>query len=206
MDDVTVFGLTRRQALVLGLVLLAALALAGTRLARSGTAEQQPPVSPLQAVHARPAPAARLVVDVVGAVRRPGLYRLAEGARVADAVRRAGGATRRADLAAVNLAAPLVDGQQVVVPLRASSPPGAASAGSAAPGGSAASATTGVRVSLSSATAEQLDALPGIGPVTAQRIVEWRATHGPFRSVDALDEVPGIGPARIEQLRDLVTP
>ncbi len=206
MDDMTAFGFTRRQVLVLGLVLLAALALAGTRLARSGAAERQPAASPLQAVRARPAPAAQLVVDVVGAVRRPGLYRLAEGARVADAVRRAGGATRRADLAAVNLAAPLADGQQVVVPLRPSPLQAGAAAGPAAPGGSAATAATGVKVSLSSATAEQLDALPGIGPVTAQRIVEWRATHGPFRSVDALDEVPGIGPARIEQLRDLVTP
>jgi competence protein ComEA len=136
---------------------------------------------------------------VAGAVRRAGLYRLRDGARVADAIARAGGATRRADLALLNLAAPLVDGQQVLVPRRV--PPVAVEAGAAAR-----SPTPGARVSLGSATVEQLDALPGIGPVTAGKIVAWRSTHGPFRSVDDLDEVPGIGPARIEQLRDLVTP
>jgi competence protein ComEA len=142
-------------------------------------------------------------VDVVGAVRRPGLYRLRNGARIADAVRRAGGPTRRADVALVNLAAPLVDGIQVVVPSRVPAP----AAGSAAPGTPATGAPSPVaRVSLSSATVEQLDSLPGIGPITATKIVDWRTVHGPFLSVEALDEVPGIGPARIEQLRDLVTP
>ena len=103
----------------------------------------------------------------------------------------------RADLSAVNLAAPLVDGQQVIVPRRGPDGTPAALAGTSAPG---------AKVSLASATAEQLDALPGIGPVTAEKIIDWRTTHGPFRSVDDLDDVPGIGPARIEQLRDLVTP
>jgi competence protein ComEA len=200
MDGMDALGLSRRQALGIGLVLLAALALAGTRLARTGAAQRQPEPAPLRHVRARPVPAAILVVDVVGAVRRPGLYRLREGARIDDAVRRAGGPTRNAQTAAVNLAAPLVDGMQVVVPARSAAPP--AGAGSA-PGLLPAPAA---KVSLSSATAEQLDALPGIGPVTAQKIVDWRAAHGPFRSVEALDEVPGIGPARIEQLRDLVTP
>ena len=105
--------------------------------------------------------------------------------------------TRRADLSAVNLAAPLVDGQQVIVPRRGPDGMPAALAGTSAPG---------AKVSLASATVEQLDELPGIGPVTAEKIVDWRTTHGPFRSVDDLDDVPGIGPARIEQLRDLVTP
>jgi competence protein ComEA len=122
---------------------------------------------------------------------------LRDGARIADAVARAGGATRRADIAVLNLAAPVVDGMQVVVPVR-----GAAGATAAAP----AAGPGGGKVSLSSATVEQLDALPGVGPVTAQKIVDWRTAHGPFRSVDALDDVPGIGPARIEQLRDLVMP
>ena len=138
----------------------------------------------------------RLVVHVVGAVRRPGLFRLEEGARVADALARAGGPTRRADLSVVNLAAPLADGQQVVVPRRL--PAGSAPAAGAA--------TTGAKVSLAIATVEQLDELPGIGPITAQKIVDWRASHGPFGSVEDLDDVPGIGPARVEQLRDLVTP
>ena len=141
--------------------------------------------------------APKLFVHVVGGVRRPGLFRLKDGTRVADAVARAGGPTRRADLSAVNLAAPLVDGQQVIVPRREPGGAPAAVAGATVPG---------AKVSLANATVEQLDALPGIGPVTAQKIVDWRTTHGPFRSVDDLDDIPGIGPARIEQLRDLVTP
>ena len=146
-------------------------------------------------------------MHVVGAVRRPGLYRLREGARVADAVERAGGATHRAELAGLNLAAPLVDGIQVLVPRRA---PVAANGvpadetGAAAP--SAAIAGLGSKVSLATATATELDELPGVGPVTAQKILDYRTEHGPFRSVDDLDAVPGIGPTRVEQLRDLVTP
>ncbi len=144
------------------------------------------------------------MVHVVGAVRRPGLYRLREGARVADAVARAGGATGRAELAALNLAAPLVDGIQVLVPRRAvtngaTSPEAEDDLGSATAG-------LGSKPSLASATAEELDELPGVGPITAQKILDYRAEHGPFRSVDDLDAVPGIGPTRVEQLRDLVTP
>lgn len=156
------------------------------------------PLEPVAAAPARPA----LVVHVVGEVRRPGLYRLPAGARIADAVRRAGGARRDADLAALNLAAPLVDGVQVLVPARAdtSSPPPARGAP-----GSGDDTATGP-LSLSSATVDELDELPGIGPVTAQRIVDYRSEHGPFGSVDDLDAVPGIGPARLEQLRELVTP
>jgi competence protein ComEA len=145
---------------------------------------------------------------VVGAVRRPGLYRLRDGDRVAEAVARAGGATRQANLAALNLAAPLADGAQVLVPERiASAVTGPSAAGAAAPGptGSVPGAFA-QKLSLSTATAEQLDALPGVGPVTAQKILDYRAEHGFVRSVDDLDAVPGIGPARIEQLRDLVTP
>ncbi|MDQ3066837.1 MAG: ComEA family DNA-binding protein, partial [Actinomycetota bacterium] len=137
--------------------------------------------------------ATQLVVHVAGAVRRPGLYRLAEGKRVADAVARAGGATAPADTASINLAAPLLDGMQVIVPSRRS----AEAVGGAAIGG---------RVSLSSGSAAELDALPGVGPVTAQKIVDYRAAHGGFRSVDDLDAIPGIGPARINQLRELVSP
>ncbi len=191
--------LTRRQVVVLGLALLVVLALAGTRLARTGTAAAPARATPLAALKASPAPRGRLVVDVVGAVRHPGLYRLHDGDRVFDAVARAGGATADAELAAVNLAAPLVDGTQVVVPARVASTPGSPAVAPASPAPAA-------KVSLGSATVDQLDALPGIGPVTALKIIDWRTAHGPFRSVDALDEVPGIGPARIEQLRDLVTP
>ena len=108
-----------------------------------------------------------------------------------------------ADLAALNLAAPLVDGIQVLVPRRASRP--VRSRRPAVPARRAAGLRRGL-VSLSSATVEELDELPGVGPITAQKIVDYRTEHGPFASVDDLDAVPGIGPTRIEQLRDLVTP
>ncbi len=184
----------RRQALVAAGVLLAVLALAGRMLAGAGAPSTQP-VAPLVA---EPAVAQELlVVHVAGAVRRPGLYELKEGSRVSDAVARAGGAVAKADTAAVNLAAPLADGIQVLIPRRVA---GAAGAGGGGAGGVA------PRVSLSSATIADLDALPGIGPVTAQKIVDYRGQHGGFSSVDDLDAISGIGPARIEQLRDLVTP
>jgi competence protein ComEA len=185
---------SRRRALVLAAAALVLLVVAGRTLAGAGTATSQP-VAPLVPESATAAP--KLVVHVAGAVRRPGLYQLAEGKRVADAVARAGGATAPADTAAINLAAPLADGMQVLVPRRLPVPDAATAAAGQAPA---------VRVSLGSATAEQLDALPGVGPVTAQKIVAYRSAHGGFRSVDDLDAIPGIGPARIEQLRELVSP
>jgi competence protein ComEA len=128
-----------------------------------------------------------VVVHVVGAVRHPGVYRLPAGSRTRDAVRRAGGAGRRADLSGVNLATRLADGEQVRVPQAATT--GAAAGGPAA------------IVHLNSASAEQLDALDGIGPALAQRIVDYRDAHGGFGSIDELDEVSGIGPVRLESLR-----
>jgi competence protein ComEA len=141
---------------------------------------------------------ARLIVDVVGAVRRPGLYRLAQGARVADALARAGGLTPKADRTLVNLAAPLADGEQVIVPRRVT--------GAAGSSNSSSSAAAAGPVHLNVATLEQLDALPGVGPVTAQKILDYRDKHGAFGSVDELDAISGIGPARLDQLRDLVAP
>ena len=184
--------------------LLAVLVVAGQRLAATGGARAPDVVAPLEPIADAREPASRaaLVVHVVGAVRRPGLFRLPEGARVADAVARAGGATRKADLAGLNLAAPLVDGVQVLVPPRA----GEGTSAATGTGGTEAAPGTGPKPSLATATIEELDGLPGVGPVTAQRIVEYRTEHGPFRSVDDLDAVPGIGPTRVEQLRDLVTP
>lgn len=191
--------LSRTQVALLLVPLVVLLTVAGSRLAGAGASHGPAAVAPLARVAATESAARTplLYVHVVGAVRRAGLFRLRDGSRVADAVARAGGPTRHADLAAVNLAAPLVDGQQVVVPRRG--PPGTVPVVPGTPG-------SGAKVSLGSATLEQLDELPGIGPVTAQKIVDWRTTHGPFRSVDDLDDVPGIGPARIEQLRELVTP
>ena len=194
-------AISRSTALVGLSLALVLLALVGQRFAQAGTAgEADIAAAPLEPVAEAP-PLTALVVHVVGEVRRPGLYRLRDGSRIADAVRRAGGARHGADLAALNLAAPLVDGVQVLVPSRTvetAMSPGAAAVGGAAPAASV--------VSLSSATVEELDELPGVGPITAQKIVDYRAEHGPFASVDDLDAVPGIGPTRIEQLRDLVTP
>jgi competence protein ComEA len=190
------FALTRKHLLLVA-GCLALLLFLGSKLLARPSAEVA--LAPPAAAPAETTPAARLVVDIVGAVRRPGLYRLGQGARIADAVARAGGATRKADLALINLAAPLADGEQVVVPSR-----GAAVAGAGiAPGATGAASGP---VHLSTATLEQLDALPGIGPVTAQKILDYRQNHGAFTSVDELDAVPGIGPARLDQLKDLVAP
>jgi competence protein ComEA len=200
VDDMIFERLPRRVTAVLLLVTVVVLALVGRRLAAAGTASA--PAAQAVALRAESGgteAVPRLVVYVVGAVRRAGLVRLREGARVADALDQAGGPTRRADLTLVNLAAPVADGQQIVVPARVA-------AGAVGSAGAGAAAAAGAKVSLASATLEQLDALPGVGPVTAQKILDWRQTHGPLRSVDDLDAIPGIGPARIEQLRDLVTP
>jgi competence protein ComEA len=191
--------LSRGRAIAGALLLIAALFLAGRHFAGAGTATESGPTVAAGELRAEPRP--RLVVHVVGAVRRPGLYRIADGARIADALRRAGGATRRADLSLVNLAAPVSDGTQVVVPRRASPVTG----GSAAAGDPGSAPSTGP-VHLNTATVEQLDELPGVGPVTAQKIVDYREQHGAFSSVDDLDAIPGIGPARLEQLRELVAP
>ncbi len=204
MGDVDAIVLSRRRVLLGGLLLVLVLLVGGRFLLRAGATAGPvaPPIVGSAESGAAPAAPSRLVVYVVGAVRRPGLYRVAEGSRVADAVGRAGGTTRRADLAAVNLAAPVADGQQVVVPARLPPAVAAAEGAPTSVGGSVPAAP----VQLSVATVEQLDALPGIGPVTAQKIVDWRSAHGPFASVENLDDVPGIGPARVEQLRDLVVP
>ena len=190
--------ISRRQALAATVGLLALLAVAGRTFVGAGASAARPSEPLVVQPAALPT---RLTVHVAGAVRQPGLYRLKEGSRVADAVARAGGATAKADTAAVNLAAPLADGIQVLVPSRV-----AGAADAAAATGAGAGAGSPARISLSSASAAELDALPGVGPVTAQKIVDHRAAHGGFSSVDDLDAIPGIGAARLEQLRDLVTP
>lgn len=158
-----------------------------------------------------------VVVDVVGQVERPGLVRLPAGSRVDDAVRAAGGARPGADLRRVNLARVLVDGEQLVVPAPGEQLPSAQPApagtrptsvsGISAAGGSAAGTAAGAAagpVDLNSATLAELDALPGVGPVLAQRILDWRSEHGRFTSVEELGEVPGFGPAALARLTPLL--
>ncbi|MEA2397372.1 MAG: competence protein ComEA [Thermoleophilaceae bacterium] len=150
-----------------------------------------------------------LVVDVAGEVRSPGVYRVPAGSRADLAVQRAGGVTRQGESTAVNLAMPLHDGQQIVVPRRGAAPAvgagaagaGAAGAAAAAPGGAPAQP-----VSLSTATAAQLETLDGIGPTLAGRIVQYRDAHGGFRSIDELRQVDGIGDKRFTALRKAVQP
>jgi competence protein ComEA len=144
-----------------------------------------------------------IYVHVAGAVRRPGLFRLPAGSRVAAAVARAGGPRSKADLTLVNLAARIQDGQQVVVP----GPGVAAPAGSAVGAtGAAGAGSPGVKPSLAMATVEQLEELDGIGPTLAERIVEYRESHGGFRSLGQLRDVEGIGEKRFESLREALQP
>ncbi|MFD7729947.1 helix-hairpin-helix domain-containing protein [Kitasatospora phosalacinea] len=144
---------------------------------------------------APPSTSPPLVIDIAGKVQNPGLRTLPAGSRVADALAAAGGPLPGADTSLLNLARPLTDGEQILVgtdPL----PGGAAQAGPAGPAGP---------VSLNHAGAEQLDSLPGVGPALAQRILQYRLTHGPFQSLDQLRHVPGIGPRKYEDLKSLLT-
>ena len=183
--------ISRARALAYLAALLVVLAVGGRFLLDRSEAEPKPAAPALEL---ESAPVRTLVVHVVGAVRTPGLYELAEGSRIDDAIQKAGGPKPRAALELVNLAAPVSDGQQVVVPVRGGSPSASA----------ASTPASGAKVHLNSATLEDLDELPGIGPVTAQEILDYRAEHGAFQSVDELDAVPGIGPARLADLKPLV--
>jgi len=169
--------------------------------ARGGAGAAQVARAPAAVKIERPAPTAALV-HVAGAVKHPGVYRLHDGDRVKDAVARAGGPRAKADVNAINLAAKVTDGQQVVVPRRGAAAAGAADASGDTGAGEAAASQA--PVSLNSATAEQLDTLDGVGPATAQKILDWRREHGGFSSIDDLGEVPGIGPKRLAALRGKV--
>jgi competence protein ComEA len=157
----------------------------------------------VRAVQPAPAPSpspAVLIVHVAGAVHRPGVYELSQGDRVIDAIEAAGGPRRRADLDALNLAAVLVDGQQVMIPRESTG--GGPGGGTSGPSGSTG---TEALINVNTATAEQLDTLPGIGPVLATAIIDHRERNGPFAAVDDLLDVSGIGEVRLADIRDLVT-
>jgi competence protein ComEA len=164
------------------------------------SAAKAPPAS---SVRVDRAGGGRVTVHVAGAVRRPGVYQLSGGARVDDALRRAGGPRRHADLTAVNLAAKLEDGRQVLVPQRGAAPAAAPGTAGASPGAPAAAPTQ--PVNLNTASLEQLDTLDGVGPGLAKRILDYRQQHGGFNRIEELGEVPGIGAKRLATLTPLVT-
>jgi competence protein ComEA len=188
----------RRLVLLAVVAGIAALVLIGRVLERSGASPGAPQSIPTVSVATSADPGlGPVTVYVVGAVRHAGVFVLPAGSRARDAIRRAGGALRRADLSQLNLAVRLADGEMVTVPPRraASAPPATAAGGAVV-----------TIVHLNSATVEQLDGLDGIGPSLAARIVAWRSEHGGFHTIDDLGEVSGIGPARLEALRGRVAP
>jgi len=193
--------LSRTQAVVYGAIAVALLLVGARAIRAEGGAERSFPTGRVEESRSSRSfslsgQAGDVVVHVAGAVERPGVYRLPAGSRVDDAVERAGGAAPGAELEVVNLAARLADGQQVVVPERG-------------PAGVAPVVGSGEEegpISLGTATVEQLDTIDGIGPVTAQDIVEFRDQHGGLASVDQLDQVSGIGPATMESLRARLQP
>jgi competence protein ComEA len=208
--------LARRQIyayLALGIV-VAALGVRYLVLPRTASGGAAPALvlaaaSPSPETATSPGVPAEVMVYVCGAVRRPGVVRLPEGARVADAIDLAGGPTGDAELSAVNLAAKVGDGQQIVVPERGAS--GAASGGAAAaPAGAAAgaagtAAAPGALVNLNTASLQELETLSGVGPSTAQKIIDYRTANGGFTSIEQLMEVPGIGDAKFAAVKDSIT-
>jgi competence protein ComEA len=185
-------GVSRAAAGAAALLALVAVLVAVPRILSSDPEVAPLPPRTVAPTMATASPSA-VYVHVAGQVRQPGLVRLTPGARVADALAEAGGTTRGADLAAVNLARAVVDGEQVFVPSPGESPPAASG-----------STTSTGPLNLNTADETALDALPGVGPVIAARIVEWRTKNGDFTNVEELTEVPGIGEATLEKLRPLV--
>jgi competence protein ComEA len=166
---------------------------------RSSADAAPPPVPTIAIEDGAGSGGGKVTVDVAGEVKEPGVYLLASGARVEEALERAGGPTRKADLTQINRAAKLEDGRQVLVPAR----PGRSARAAAATGGSGATPPD-QPVNLNTATLEQLDTLDGVGPATAQKILDYREEHGAFTSIDELDQIPGIGEKRLAALRERV--
>jgi competence protein ComEA len=206
-------SLSRTELAGLAVVVLLTLAGAGlwyTRSLPKPVAVQATP-APVVASPAAPALGAgasasssptTVIVDVAGWVRKPGVYEFTEGDRVIDAIDAAGGPRPGADLASLNLAAPLADGTQILVPKEGEAPVGAD--GTPLPSGDGATGS-GSLINVNTASATDLEELPGVGEVIGAAIVDYRSQNGPFTSVDQLEDVSGIGPATLENIRDLVT-
>jgi competence protein ComEA len=194
-----------RETIALGVLCLGLVAGAAFAYARSlpKTAPRSL-ATPMTPASIAPSAAASsgLVVHVAGAVQTPGVYTLPAGARVIDGIRAAGGVAPGAELSTINLARPLTDGERVYIPRRGETPPpDAGGGGQTATGGG----SSGGKVNLNSATSAELEALPGIGEVLAQRIVDYRTQHGPFRSVRDLLKVEGIGEKKFDSIKNYVT-
>jgi competence protein ComEA len=216
----------RRAATAIGLAVLVAAVLTGlwvlSQRPRALAVSASPPAipgavspvgtgppSPAPTMSAASAPATSstsvVVVDVAGKVHRPGLYRLPAGSRVDDAVKAAGGPLRPSSLGSLNLAARVVDGQQIVVGAAGAPVAGVPVAGGGAGDGSGGTGVGAAPVDLNTATLEQLESLPGVGPVLGQQILDWRSAHGTFATVDQLNDVTGIGEVKFAALKPLVT-
>lgn len=194
------------QLALYGLALIA-IAVLGARYLNRDDGEAGARAAPPPQLRVERAGGGKVTIHVAGAVRRPGVYRLREGARATDAIDEAGGARPRADLGALNLAAKLEDGRQVLVPERAPRGTAAATAGAGSSGSaslSGAATPPAPPVNLNVAGLDELDQLDGVGPVTARKIIEYREAHGGFGSVEELSQVPGIGEKRMSALRDRV--
>ncbi|MHB8169017.1 MAG: helix-hairpin-helix domain-containing protein [Thermoleophilia bacterium] len=200
-------SLSRRQIIVWSLTGFVILAIGAGYLRGHLTDDGHHTATAITIAAVTDSAAASMKIHVVGAVTRPGLYEAGPGSRVADAVALAGGSTPDADLSRINLAAKLADGQQVAVPQKNSAAGGTApgTGGGGAAGDGAAGASPGNPVNLNSANAAQLDSLDGIGPKTAQKIIDYREAHGGFRSIEELLEVPGIGQAKLDQIKGELT-
>lgn len=159
-----------------------------------------PVVSPISGPTGSAAPSVTIIVDVAGWVRQPGVYEFASGDRVIDAVNRAGGPRKGADLTVLNLAAPLTDGTQIVIP-----EPGSSAGGATGSSGTGTTSEGTALVNINAASESELEELPGVGPVTAAAIIDYRTQNGPFATVDDLIDVTGIGPSTLEQIRPFAT-